>query len=587
MKKVIALITVFLILNGLSHAETERKKPESYAELVSWYESLEAAYPGYVELFKANEYYGLGKVEGGYDLYYVRVTNESRGFLKPEVLFLGGPHGDETVGTVGLYWTVKWLMEQREAGNELAQWLLNNREIYIEVSHNPYGFDHDQRWDANDWDLNREADYDWTGQHSELWGSVNGQTLYRFINDHAIRVAVDFHGGARMILYPWSSTHMDVKGTSPFSDKKYTYAPPDFYFYHVASLRLGEYMGTYGGVLNEENIGTIPTTVGYRAPGCLAAWGYGGNVNNSPAEDEFVHDEVFGNYEGCGICWVTPEMSTTKNPPEWQFGDENNGYISEVLKCVIHQTDLAQPSVRWTYPANDSFSGNDVVVGWEVYGSLVVDETYIEYSFSPDFSDAVTGHIHDEYRDSYRGGTHWDGTVWEEHLTIPEGITDVYLRAYARVDGTYAQVLAPDVYGPTSYLRIIRERTDDTFLEVRNTSDGIEYVTGNSLWESPLIHIKIGGISAPKEGYLYLMGKEIAPLPGGGTVIIGGMNVEVQGTYDRVEFYVDDELRSEDTEAPFRWRISNVVGTHTITARMYYDQEVRDDHFRAFLLVMR
>lgn len=587
MKKVIALVAVFILLNGLSHAENERKKPGSYAELVSWYENLEKEYPGYMELFKANEYYGLGKVDGGYDLYYVRVTNESRGFLKPEVLFLGSPHGDETVGTIGLYWTVKWLMEQRTSGNEWAEWLLNNREIYIEVSHNPYGFDHIQRWDANDWDLNREADYDWTGQHSELWGSVNGQTLYHFINDHAIRVASDFHGGARMILYPWSSTHADVKAKSPFSEKEYTYAPPDFYFYHVASLRLGEYMGTYGGALNEHNIGTIPTTVGYRAPGCLTAWGYGANVNNSPAEDEFVDDEVFGNYEGCGIFWVTPEMSTTKDPPEWQFGDEERGYIAEVLRFVIHQTDLAQPSIRWAYPENNSFSGNDVVVGWQVYGSLVVDETYLQYSFSPDFSDAVTGPIHDEYRGSYRGGTYWDGITWEEPLTIPEGVTDVYLRAYAKVDGAYAQIISPDVYGPTSYLRIVKERTDDTYLEVMNTSDGTEYVRGNLIWESPLMHIKIGGISTPKEGYLYLMGKEIAPLPGEKTIIIGGMNVEVQGAYDRVAFYVDDGLRYEDTDAPYRWQISNVVGMHTITARMYYGGEVQDDYLDAFLLVIK
>ena len=76
------------------------KKAGSYSELVNWYKELESQYPNYIEVFKANELYGTGTVEGGYDCYYVRITNESLGFHKPEVLFLGGPHGDETVGTI-------------------------------------------------------------------------------------------------------------------------------------------------------------------------------------------------------------------------------------------------------------------------------------------------------------------------------------------------------------------------------------------------------------------------------------------------------------------------------------------------------
>ena len=42
-------------------------KPESYGELVSWYQTLESKYLGYLEVFKANEMYGTGKVAGGYD----------------------------------------------------------------------------------------------------------------------------------------------------------------------------------------------------------------------------------------------------------------------------------------------------------------------------------------------------------------------------------------------------------------------------------------------------------------------------------------------------------------------------------------
>jgi len=169
-------------------------KPSSYSQLVSWYQGLETNYSNYIEVFKANDLYGTGTIAGGYDDYYVRLTNESRGFHKPEVLFLGSPHGDETAGTVGMYWFTDWLMRYAFHPNydnpdrEWLQWLLDNREIYLEVSHNPYGFDHVQRYDQNGWDLNREADHDGPGSPTGgIWGSVNGETLRRFVDNHTIR----------------------------------------------------------------------------------------------------------------------------------------------------------------------------------------------------------------------------------------------------------------------------------------------------------------------------------------------------------------------------------------------------------------
>ncbi|HIH28545.1 MAG TPA: hypothetical protein HA260_01955, partial [Thermoplasmata archaeon] len=85
-------------------------KPSTYAQLISWYQALETQYPDYIEVFKANVLYNTGTIPNGYDDYYIRITNESLGLHKPEVLFLGGPHGDETVGTIGMFWFTDWLM---------------------------------------------------------------------------------------------------------------------------------------------------------------------------------------------------------------------------------------------------------------------------------------------------------------------------------------------------------------------------------------------------------------------------------------------------------------------------------------------
>jgi hypothetical protein len=47
-----------------------------------------------------------------------------------------------------MYWFTDWLMRMAftdekspEYSKDWLRWLIDNREIYIEASHNPYGFD--------------------------------------------------------------------------------------------------------------------------------------------------------------------------------------------------------------------------------------------------------------------------------------------------------------------------------------------------------------------------------------------------------------------------------------------------------------
>lgn len=490
-------------------------KPANYAELVGWYQSLESTYPDYLEVFKANELYETGQAAGGYDLYYVRITNESLGLHKPEVLFLGSPHGDEVVGGVGLYWFTDWLMRMaftdethEEFTKDYLQWLINNREIYIEVLHNPYGYDHGpQRYDGNGWDLNREADMDGPGSPTGgIWGSENGKTLVEFINNHLCRIGCDFHGGARMLLYPWGSTHSNVVGTSSISGYSYNYAPPDFYFFDASSLRVGSYMGDYGGNLNANNIGTIPDTVGYIVYGGICPWGYGADVVKNPVEDPYVEDEIFGNYPGAGLLWLSPEMSNVKNVPESDFGNDTvHRYGAEVRRFVLHQTDLAQPYVRFlpgTVENNSEYfpDAASLPFRWQVNGSLVVDHTYIQWGTDPDPINnwLYTTTDYNEHEGDYLGGTGWDdaedgqtdGVTYEETIVITEP-EDYYFVVKAQVDQVYKDVLEPDVYGDDPYLRLIKERTDDDYYESLEGTDGTEEIIGQTWWYSPIIHVTV------------------------------------------------------------------------------------------------
>ena len=492
-------------------------KPVNYAELVSWYEALESNYPDYLEVFKANELYGTGTVAGGYDLYYVRITNESLGLHKPEVLFLGSPHGDETVGGIGLYWFTDWLMRMaftgethEEFSKDYLQWMIDNREIYIEVSHNPYGFDHGpQRYDGNGWDLNREADYDGPGSPTGgIWASVPGQTLVEFIDNHLIRTGCDFHGGVRMLLYPWADTHPAVSGTSPITGVSYSHAPPDFYFYDAEGLRVGDFMGDYGGNLYYGNIGPIRDLLYYSIKGGIANWGYGSDTEKNPAEAPYVD---YGPYPGAGILWMSPEMSVTKNPSETTFGNDTiPRYGAEVRRYVLHQTDLAQPYILFqpgTIENNaDVEPGSAVPINWQVNGSLVVDHTYIQWGTDPDpiNNPEHTTSDYDEHAGDYLGGTGWDdaengatsGVTYSENLILSTP-GDYYFVVKAQVDQVYSDVLRPDVYGDNPYLRLVKERTNDEYYEMIEGTDGTEEIFGQTWWYSPIIHVTV--VSDPPE----------------------------------------------------------------------------------------
>jgi hypothetical protein len=490
-------------------------KPANYAQLLGWYEDLEETYPNYIEIFKANELYDTGEITGGYDANYVRITNESLGLLKPEVFFMGPPHGDEVAGTIGLFWFTDWLMRMAFTdeipvegySKEWLRWLIDNREIYIEVIHNPYGYDNGpQRYDGNGWDLNREADYDGPGTPTGgIWGSVQGETLYKFINNHTIRIGCDFHAGVRMLLYPWAMTHSEVSGTSPISGTTYSHAPPDFYFYDVAMLKTGDYMGNYGGDLNQGNIGPISDLLWYTINGGIAPWAYAADVIQNPVEDPYVEDEIFGNYPGAGILWSSPEMSTLKNVPESDMGNDTvHRYGAEVRRfCLLH-TDLAQPYTRWLPGTIEDESvvdyGVPVDFKWQVNGSLVVDHTYLQYSTDPDpiNNPEFTTEDYDEHAGEYYGGTGWenaesgqtDGVTYSETLTL-DAPGDYYFVAKAQVDQVYGEVLSPETYGNDPYLRIIKERTNDSYYEMINGTDGEEEIIGQTWWYSPIIQVTI------------------------------------------------------------------------------------------------
>jgi len=74
---------------------------------------------------------------------------------------------------------------------------------------------------------------------------------------------------------------------------------------------------------------------------------------------------------------------------------------------------------------------------------------------------------------------------------------DYYFVAKAQVDQVYKDVLRPDIYGSNPYLRLIKERTNDSYYEMLNGTDGVEEIIGQTWWYSPVIHVTVN--NAPEK----------------------------------------------------------------------------------------
>lgn len=489
-------------------------KPTDYAQLVSWYTTLEGKYPNYLEVIKTNSLYSTGTIPksggGSYDHYTVRLTNESLGLHKPECLFNGAPHGDETVGTISQYWFCDWLLrnafdpQYASSMTGYLRWILDNREIYLVVSHNPDGFDQHRRYDANDYDLNRGMDFNGPGGGGppDVMYTVNDKTLGELVDHHQFRTGVDYHGGARMLLYPWGCVYDSIYGTNPDTGQSWSNAPPDFYWFDTSYCRMRDYIGSYGGTFEV----APPPAILYSAYGTQLDWAY---ASNAPHEAGYVK---YGPYPGAGIQWISPECYTTKNPPQSQFGgDSTMGLGIEIRRLILHMADIAQPYIQWqpnTVQNNSNVQGGaSLQFDWFVNGSMVCDETYMQWGNNPDpiHNSQYTTTDHTDYQGMQHGGTGWDnanngatsGKLWKETIVVPSTPGDYYFVAKAKVDQFYKDVLRPDVYGQDSYLRLIEERTKSGWSEDITGTDGTEHMGYHDWWYSPIIHVQVSGDSTP------------------------------------------------------------------------------------------
>jgi hypothetical protein len=509
----------------------------TYAEITNKLTELALNYSNYAELLNLNEIYGIEAIPGrdrSYNLYALRITNESNGLKKPEVYIQGGIHGDEWTAPTAYTWFADWFLRNavgflaanltRYQGNEsiYLQQLLNTREIYILPCFNPDGFDRNRRQDFTSIDLNR--DFDMNDADSTMT-TQNAKVLKAFMNHHQFRIGISGHDGAHCISFPMDSTRSNANAETIAGAYAYpgnplnrigipqNYAPPDYYFYDWFLAGLMNFTGNtpagwYGSnTYLDGNL--LPGGKWYEAAGCQDTWMYAGNETN-----EFAYIQHESEYPGAGLLFFTIEYHPTKNTPNNLFGTEADDSASSWVRAIRHQLlyiiDIIQPYLGWD-PQSLLQNGTQISTGaplqlrYQINGSLVVEETAIFWGTDPDpINNAEQSTpINSTYQGRWGGGTGFDlaldgkndqGVWYNYNITLPTEPGTYYFVARAKVDQIYGSSVANPSggqYTESVYARMIHERATPGWSQTINGTDGLETMKYSEYWYSPVLCIEV------------------------------------------------------------------------------------------------
>jgi carboxypeptidase T len=189
--------------------------------------AVAAAHPDIVSRFS------IGRSYGKRELWAVKISdNVALDELEPEALLVFGQHAREHVTIEeGLY-----LLDQLTSGDPRVVDLVSRREIWMVFDLDPDGSEYDfagefprfwrkNRQPSRGVDLNRNWDFHWQAARSPRAENYPGgapfsapetRALRDFVNSRVIagaqqiKVAIDFHSAAELVLWPYGYTRANV-----------------------------------------------------------------------------------------------------------------------------------------------------------------------------------------------------------------------------------------------------------------------------------------------------------------------------------------------------------------------------------------
>ncbi len=448
----------------------------NYTTLVSDLKQLNTTYPDLIELFTAQDRYGLSDCKDGYKIWVARITNEKLGFDKPEVLFIGGHHGDEPISVDAPYYLIEFLVQNYDS-DPFIRYLVDHREIYVMPVVNPYGWEHDNRYDGNDQDVNRDYPYGKSGVQPHSDGipisTVGARSVAEFMKDHLFILSLSWHSGQHLIYYAWGSP---VHNTPP-------YESPDNMAYFGVAKQMSNFAGGDDKYLFEPANNQLPAAGAWSDYAYAATW-----------DTEYLTSGF--ETPGARSLALGIEISETKKPNQNTLGgsDEvlnpepgsNIGYISQNIRMAIVLIDLAEPYLTWIDSNSDPIPkeveiNSNITLSWFVNGSFSVTETNLRFGTDPNPINNF------EYiTEDLTGDSHWDGNYFSQEITLPDEPGDYYFVSHAIVDqeSLIQNNPEPNIL-PQSFF--VNQRTNASW----NISNNGNTITGRNDWYSPIINIRV------------------------------------------------------------------------------------------------
>jgi len=230
-------------------------------------------------------YFSIGLSEHGRQMWAARLTNNPEASeSKPEFLYLGNIHGDETFGRELLIHLVLDICDRYHAGDAHTRWLVHETDIYVVFSANPDGYHMSTRYNYNGVDLNRNFPDQVTRNSAPLQAET--RNVMNFLQQHSFSLGANLHAGILVCNYPW-----DDISTGEFQTNVPSFSPDDDLYQHLCSV----YSRSHG----------------YMSHGTK----FNGGITNGAAFYAMFGGLQDYAYSQLGMMHVTLELGYEKNPP--------------------------------------------------------------------------------------------------------------------------------------------------------------------------------------------------------------------------------------------------------------------------------
>ncbi len=294
----------------------------TFSEVEEKMDSLAVLFPNFVSVKDS-----IGTSIEGRTIWAFKVSdNPAQDEDEPEILYTGLTHAREPLGMMNQFYFVQWLMENYSTNN-VAEYLVNNRELWFIPVINPDGYVYNESIAPNGGgmhrknrrdtgcgsgtqrgiDLNRNYGFEWGADDNgsspnpcsnvfrgdSAFSEPETQAVRDFILGHEFSNVLHYHSYSNVLIHSWGD------GTLP--------AEPD-----LTTLReIGWEMSKYNGY----QVGTGYETIGYGVNGDAVDWSYGsaGLISYTPeigsyaegfwppenrviplCEDQLYSNQIFG-----------------------------------------------------------------------------------------------------------------------------------------------------------------------------------------------------------------------------------------------------------------------------------------------------